>query len=90
MGISSDVTEHYMKCTICQQAKLPKPAKAPLMSLPVGSPWEMLQLAVDVLEVPLPTNGNRYSLAETQGISSLQSLRILRKVHINDGMMNLW
>ena len=74
MGISSDVAEHYMKCTICQQAKLPTPAKAPLMSLPVGSPWEMLQLAVDVLEVPLPRNGNHYSLAETQGISSLQSL----------------
>ena len=30
------------------------------MSLPVGSPWEML--AVDVLEVPVSTNGNRYLL----------------------------
>ena len=49
-----------MKCTVCQQAKLPTPAKAPLMSLPVGSPWEML--AVDVLEVPVSTNGNRYLL----------------------------
>ena len=30
------------------------------MSLPVGSPWEML--AVDVLVVPLSTNGNCYLL----------------------------
>ena len=60
VGMSSDVTEHCMKCTVCQQAKLPTPAKAPLMSFPVGSPWEML--AVDVLEVPVSTNGNRYLL----------------------------
>ena len=60
VGMSSDVAEHCMKCTVCLQAKLPTPAKAPLMSLPVGSPWEML--AVDVLEVPVSTNGNRYLL----------------------------
>ena len=58
--MSSDVAEHCMKCTVCQQAKLLIPVKAPLMSLPVGSPWEML--AVDVLEVPLSMNGNRYLL----------------------------
>ena len=44
----------------CQKAKLPSSSKAPLVSLPVGRPWEML--AVDVLEVPLSTCGNRYLL----------------------------
>ena len=60
VGMSSDVAEHCMKCTVCQQAKLPTPVKAPLMSLPMGSPWEML--VVDVLEIPLSLNGNRYLL----------------------------
>ena len=60
MGMFSDVTEHCMKCTVCQQAKLPTPAKVPLLSLPMDSPWEML--AVDILEVPLSTNGNHYLL----------------------------
>ena len=51
VGMSHDVAEHCLTCTTCQQAKLPAPTKAPLVSLPVGRPWEML--AVDVLEVPL-------------------------------------
>ena len=60
VGMSSDVDEHCMKSTVCRQAKLLTPVKAPLMSLPVGSPWEML--VVDVLELPLFTNGNCYLL----------------------------
>ena len=60
VGMCSDVTKYCMECTICQQAKLPTPTKAPLMSLPIGRPWEML--AVDVLEVPLSRKGNCYLL----------------------------
>ena len=60
VGMSSDVAKHCLKCITCQQAKLPTPTKAPLVSLPVGRPWEML--AVDVLEVPLSSHGNRYLL----------------------------
>ena len=60
VGMSSDVTKYCLECTTCQQAKLPAPTKAPLVSLPVGRPWEML--AIDVLEVPLSTNGNHYLL----------------------------
>ena len=60
VGMSRDVAEHCLTCTTCQQAKLPAPTKAPLVSLPVGRPWEML--AVDVLEVPLSSHGNRYLL----------------------------
>ena len=34
VGMFGDVIEH---CTVCQQAKMPTQAKAPLMSLPVGN-----------------------------------------------------
>ena len=60
VGMASDVNEHCQNCTLCQQAKLNSPPKAPLVSLPVGRPWEML--AVDVLEVPISNHGNRYLL----------------------------
>ena len=60
VGMASDVTKHCQKCTTCQQAKLPTPPKVPLVSVPVGRPWEML--AVDVLEVPQSTAGNHYLL----------------------------
>jgi len=33
---------------------------APLTSLPIGHPWQMI--AVDILEVPLSVNDNRYLL----------------------------
>ena len=36
------------------------PQRAPLTSLPIGRPWQMI--AVDVLEVPLSANNNRYLL----------------------------
>lgn len=58
--MASDVTKHCQKCTTCQQAKLPTPPKVPLVSIPVGRTREML--AVDVLEVPQSTAGNRYVL----------------------------
>ena len=64
VGMSRDVAEHCLTCTTCQQAKLSAPTKAPLVSLPVGRPWEML--AVDVLEVPLSSHGNRYLLVVQQ------------------------
>ena len=60
VGMASDVNKHCQNCTLCQQAKLSSPPKAPLVSLPVGRPWEML--AIDVLEVPISTRGNHYLL----------------------------
>ena len=60
VGMSRDIAEHCLTCTTCQQAKLPAPTKAPLMSLSVGRPWEML--TVDILEVPLSSHSNRYLL----------------------------
>ena len=58
--MASGVNEHCQNCTLCQQAKLNSPPKALLVSLPVGRPREML--AIDVLEVPISTHGNRYLL----------------------------
>ena len=56
VGMASVVNEHCQNCPICQQAKLTSPPKAPLVSFPIGRPWEML--AVNVLEVPISTHGN--------------------------------
>ena len=36
------------------------PQLAPLINVPVGKPWEMI--AVDILDVPMSTNNNRYLL----------------------------
>ena len=58
--MARDVTKFYRQCTRCQQAKSPKPTRAPLTSTPIGRPWQMV--AVDVLEVPLSTKNNRYLL----------------------------
>jgi len=59
-GMIGDVNKHCLQCTTCQQSKLPAPTWEPLISLPVGKPWEMI--AVDVLEVPISFKGNRYLL----------------------------
>ena len=48
------------ECTKCQQSKLSMPQRAPLISTPIGRPWQMI--AVDILEVPRSTNNNRYLL----------------------------
>ena len=45
-------------CVICQRSKLPNPTPASLCSIPIGRTWQMI--AVDILEVPISTNGNRY------------------------------
>ena len=54
------VEQYCRECTKCQQSKLSMPQRAPLTSLPIGRPWQMVE--VDILEVPLSTNNNRYLL----------------------------
>ena len=55
------VVENFCKqCTQCQKTKLPMPSKAPLISIPIGQPWEMI--TVDILKVPLSSHNNRYLL----------------------------
>lgn len=55
-----DVDAYCRQCTTCQQAKLPSPTRAPPTNVPIGRPWEMI--AVDILEVPVSCNNNRYLL----------------------------
>ena len=48
-------------CQVCQKRKPVKPSpKAPLLSIPIGSSFEML--AMDFLELPRTPRGNRYVL----------------------------
>ena len=60
VNMSQDVERYCRECTECQQAKLPLPSKAPVTSMPIGKPWQMV--AVDVLTVPVSQKGNRYLL----------------------------
>ena len=60
VNMASDVQTHCQECVKCQQTKPTLPSKVPLTSMPIGSPWQMV--AVDVLEVPLSVNNNKYLL----------------------------
>ena len=60
VGMLRDIDQHCRECSVCQTSKLPLPSKAPLMSIPVGRPWEMV--AIDILEVPRSYHNNRYLL----------------------------
>ena len=60
VGMQLAVTEYVNSCDRCQKAKLPLPTRAPLLNTPLGRPLQMLQ--VDVLEVPISSEGNRYLL----------------------------
>ena len=43
--MSRDVEKHCSECQVCQQSKLPHPTQAPLVSVPIGNPLQMV--AVD-------------------------------------------
>ena len=58
--MAKDVERYCRECTNCQKSKLSMPQCAPLTSLPIGQPWQMI--TVDVLEVPLSANNYRYYL----------------------------
>ena len=60
VNMNQHVESHCCECTKCQKFKLPQPTWAPLTSMPIGKPWQMV--AVDILTVPIPTNGNKYLL----------------------------
>ena len=55
-----DIDQYCRECSVCQSSKPPAPQKAPLLSMPIGRPSQMV--AVDILEVPLSFNKNRYLL----------------------------
>ena len=60
INMAKDVAEYCRQCPTCQQSKLSMPQRAPLQNIPIGQPWQMI--AVDILQVPLSSNNNRYLL----------------------------
>ena len=60
VSMARNVQQYCSECTKCQQSKLSMPQSAPLTSLPIGRPWQIV--AVYILQVPLSTNNNRYLL----------------------------
>ena len=60
VGMAADVQNYCRSCDRCMAAKQPLPQKTKLVITPVGYPWQ--RIAVDVLEVPLNSNGNKYLL----------------------------
>ena len=60
VGMLYDINQYCRECSVCQSSKPPSPQKAPLHSMPIGRPWQMI--TVDILEVPLSFNNNRYLL----------------------------
>ena len=60
VGMIQDINLYCRECLTCQSSKPPAPQKAPLISIPIGKPWEMV--AVDVLQVLTSSQNHRYIL----------------------------
>eukprot|EP00731_Ephydatia_muelleri_P024338 Em0016g609a len=93
VNMAQDADQHCRECNICQRTKPTAPKRAPLINIPVGRPWQMV--AVDILEVPVSSNNNRYILvvqdyftkwADARPIPDQTAVRITRElVHIFAG-----
>lgn len=62
-----DVQEWVQCCKVCQEMKASPNPGNPLQSLPVGKIFD--QIAMDILELPLTTNGNRYVIVCSEYLS---------------------
>eukprot|EP00731_Ephydatia_muelleri_P035282 Em0111g7a len=60
IGMAKDTELCCRSCMVCQRSKLPMLTPVPMTNIPIGHPWQML--AVDVLQVPVSSRGNRYLL----------------------------
>ena len=60
LGIATDFKNYCRSCDHCVPAKQPLPPKVPLVRFTIGEPWQ--RIAMDLLEVPLNSKGNRYIL----------------------------
>ena len=60
VGMLQDAERHCQECSTCQEVKPPTPSRAPLTNVPIGQPWEMV--AVDILQLPLSCQNNKYLL----------------------------
>ncbi|KAL5505959.1 hypothetical protein EMCRGX_G007511 [Ephydatia muelleri] len=93
VNMAQDADQHCRECNICQRTKPTAPKRATLINIPVGRPWQMV--AVDILEVPVSSNSNRYILvvqdyvtkwADARPIPDQTAVRITRElVHIFAG-----
>ncbi|KAL5463574.1 hypothetical protein EMCRGX_G032483 [Ephydatia muelleri] len=93
VNMAQDADQHCRECNICQRTKPTAPKRAPLINIPVGRPWQMV--AVDILEVLVSSNNNRYILvvqgfftkwADARPIPDQTAVRITRElVHIFAG-----
>ena len=61
----ADHCKFFVKCQFC---KIPAPKPVPLQPVIATRPWEMV--AVDVLKVPVSTNGKQYLLVAQDYFSS--------------------
>ena len=60
IGMGRKVADYCKFCVKCQYCKASAPKPVPLQPVIATRPWEMV--AVDVLKVPVSTNGNQYLL----------------------------
>ena len=60
VNMAQDVESHCKECTVCQHTKPTMPMRVQMTSVPIGRPWQMI--AMDILEVPVSSNNNRYLL----------------------------
>ena len=73
-GIRSDVRRHCRVCLTCASRRGGrKPPRPPLHPIPVGGPFHCL--GVDVLQLPLTRNSNRYVVVFADYLSGLRRFR---------------
>ena len=60
VGMLQNIERYCRECLVCQRSKPALPTHAPLTTMPIGKPWEMV--AVDILEVSISRHNNRYLL----------------------------
>ena len=58
--MSGDVEQYCRQCNKCHASKPPALQRAPMTSVPIGKPWQMV--AADILKVPVSSNNNHYLL----------------------------
>ena len=87
VSMLQDVEQHCQECMTCQKSQPTGPMRAPLVNVPIGRPWQMV--AVDILEVPVSPNNNRYLLviqdyftkwAEARPLPDQTAARITREL----------
>ena len=67
VNMASDVVNYVTSCEVCQRGKLALPVKAPLQNTPIGRTMQLFQ--VDILEIPMSDNGNKYLLVGEDAFS---------------------